>query len=134
MTIIAPPPTSASSDSRTKTVFRFAAALLFVVAGANHFLNPDVYRRIVPPMFPAPAALVFISGVGEILGGIGLLIPRLRRAAALGLIALLVAVFPANVYMAVAPDAAPAFGVPAWLLWLRLPLQFVLIAWMWKIK
>lgn len=102
----------------------------FVVAGVLHFVRPDAYARIVPPFLPWPKPLVYVSGVAEILGGVGVLIPGLRPWAGLGLIALLIAVFPANVYMAVAPEQA-GFGVaPLWL-WLRLPLQAVLIAWVW---
>ena len=90
----------------------------------------------MPPFFPADA-LVEISGVCEIAGGIGLLIRPLRRAAGWGLIALLIAVFPANIYMAVAPSRRPA-GVPVWVLslalWLRLPLQAVFIAWVWFVS
>ncbi len=105
-------------------------AAIFVGAGVMHFLKPRPFEAIVPPQLPAPRALVLISGAAEVLGGLGVLIPRLRRAAGAGLVALLVAVFPANVYMAVAPEEAGQ-GVPPWALWLRLPLQFALIAWVW---
>ena len=105
-------------------------ALVFVGAGVLHFVRPGPFVRIVPPFLPFPLALVYLSGVAEILGGIGVLVPSLRAWAGLGLVALLVAVFPANLYMALAPERA-GFGIaPLWL-WLRLPLQFVLIAWVW---
>jgi uncharacterized membrane protein len=105
-------------------------AAAFTAAGVLHFVRPLMFARIVPPFLPWPTALVYVSGVAEILGGLGLLIPALRPWAGLGLIALLVAVFPANVYMAVAPERA-GFGIaPVWL-WLRLPLQVLLIAWVW---
>jgi uncharacterized membrane protein len=105
-------------------------AATFIAAGVLHFVRPLMFARIVPPFLPWPMALVYVSGVAEILGGLGLLIPALRPWAGLGLIALLVAVFPANVYMAVAPERA-GFGIaPVWL-WLRLPLQVLLIAWVW---
>jgi uncharacterized membrane protein len=110
---------------------RLAAAAFFVAAGVNHFRNPDFYRQIIPPSFPAPQRLVDISGIAEIIGGMGLLIPRLRRAAAWGLIALLIAVFPDNIFMAMSPDRLPELHIPAWVLWLRLPLQGVMIAWVW---
>lgn len=110
-------------------VSRGTLAVLFVAAGVMHFARPQAYERIVPPGFPSPATLVAVSGVAEIAGGVGLLIPRLRRPAGWGLIALLVAVFPANIYMAVRPDRFADLGVPTWLLWLRLPLQGGLIAW-----
>ena len=78
--------------------------LLFLGAGINHFAMPRPYRQIVPPGFGDPARVVAISGVAEIAGGVGVLVPRTRRLAGLGLIALLVAVFPANLYMARNPE------------------------------
>lgn len=105
-------------------------SVAFVVAGALHFVRPGMYARIIPPFLPFPLALVYISGVAEILGGIGVLIPSVRPWAGLGLIALLIAVFPANIYMAVGPKRA-ALGIARLWLWLRLPLQLVLIAWVW---
>ncbi|MBC8107512.1 MAG: DoxX family membrane protein [Anaerolineae bacterium] len=104
---------------------------MFIAAGAWHFVNPEFYRLIIPPMFPAPAALVIISGIAEIAGGIGILIPRLRRIAGWGLIALLIAVYPANIYMAVAPEKIPNLTAPQWALWARLPLQLALAAVVW---
>lgn len=98
-----------------------------VIAGVNHFLNPRLYLQIMPPYLPWHEALVAISGVGEI--GLGLLVfvPRYRRLAGWGIVALLVAVFPANLHMALNPDRFAR--IPQWALWLRLPLQGVLIAW-----
>jgi uncharacterized membrane protein len=115
----------------TVRLLRVAAAIFFVAAGANHFVNPDFYRKIVPPGFGSPAVLVAVSGVAEIAGGMGLLIPRLRRWAGWGLIALLIAVFPANVYMAVSPQSIPDLHFSRWTLWLRLPLQGVFMVWVW---
>jgi uncharacterized membrane protein len=83
-------------------------------------------------MFPHRLVLVWISGFFEILGGVGLLIPMLRRAAAAGLILLLMAVFPANIYMAMRPDRFADLHLPVWTLWARLPLQALLIAWVWS--
>jgi len=102
----------------------------FIVAGANHFVHPSVYVRIVPPWLPVPAMLVQISGVCEILGGIGVLIPQARRLSGAGLIALLIAVFPANVHMAQRPELYKDVAA-APVLYARLPLQLVLIAWVW---
>ena len=110
-------------------VLRVVAIFAFVLAGFNHFRNPEFYKSIIPPSFPSPAALVAISGVCEIAGGLGLGVPPLRRAAAFGLIALLVAVFPANIYMVVHPEQFPEFKT--WVLWVRLPLQAVFIGWVW---
>ncbi|WP_236622182.1 DoxX family protein [Novipirellula maiorica] len=104
-------------------------SLLFVTAGVNHFVSPSVYLKIMPDYLPWPMALVYVSGFFEVLGGVGLAIPRLRRAAGWGLIALLVAVFPANVDMLINADEFPS--IPYWTLVARLPLQGVLIAWVW---
>ncbi len=94
----------ASLASETaRTVLRWSVALLFILAGVNHFLNPHFYERIVPPGFPSPRILVIVSALAEIAGGLGLLIRPLRRAAGWGLLALLVAVFPANIHMALHP-------------------------------
>ena len=113
---------------------RLALALLFIVAGVLHFVIPAPYRAIMPPWLPAHGALVAISGAAEIAGGIGLLHPVTRRAAGIGLILLLVAVFPANIQMLLLYRAR---GVPWWgelLLWFRLPLQVLLIWGVWRVS
>jgi uncharacterized membrane protein len=100
-----------------------------IAVGVAHFADPTPFVRIVPAWLPAPLALVWVSGFFEILGGAGLLVPRARRAAGLGLVALYVAVFPANVNMAwnhLTFDGVTQ--LPPALLWGRLPLQAVLIA------
>jgi len=107
---------------------RWLAAIFFVVAGTFHFLNPERYLEIMPPYLPAPKLLVAVSGAGEITGGIGLLIPTLRRLAGWGLVALLIAVFPANIYIL---QHAGQFHLSSSILWARLPLQGVFIAWVW---
>ena len=113
--------------SRFKIATRYLLGLLFIAAGLNHFLHTDFYISIMPHYLPWPLALVYISGLAEMaLGGL-LLIHRWRIWAAWGLIALSLAVFPANIHMARHPDLYPMFSV--WGLWLRLPLQFVLMAW-----
>lgn len=119
------------SRSYWRTFFLALASISFIAAGTFHFISPESYRQIIPPFFPAPELLVVISGVFEIAGGMGLLARPLRRVAGWGLIALLVAVFPANIYMAAAPARIPNMHISPWLLWLRLPLQGVLIAWVW---
>ena len=101
----------------------------FVVAGLLHFAFPGVYTAVVPPVFPKPRLMVFVSGVAEIAGGIGLLVPRLRRPAMFGLIALLLSVWPVHFYMAFRPDLVPRGPLPAWLVWLRLPLQVPMMLW-----
>jgi uncharacterized membrane protein len=109
-------------------VLRWAAAVFFLGAGLNHFWHADFYEQIVPPGFPSPKVLVIISGLAEAAGGLGLLIGPLRRAAGWALVALLVAVYPANIYMGLNPAR---FGIPPWILWARLPLQLVFLAWVW---
>lgn len=102
-------------------------ALSFVSAGANHFINPAFYLKIMPPFLPAPSFLVYLSGMFEIALGVLLLVPKFTRLAAWGLIALLIAVFPANVYMALYVERFPEFSRSA--IYWRFPLQFVLILW-----
>ncbi len=108
---------------------RFIFGLAFMLAGLNHFVNPDFYVRIMPPYLPWPLALVYVSGIAEVGLGAMLLVPRWSRVAAWGLVALLVAIFPANVYMAMHPEVFP--DVAPSLLYLRLPLQGLLILWAW---
>ena len=108
-----------------KKVFLYIMATVYVVAGIMHFMKPAPYLRMVETYLPAPLAMVYISGIAEILCGIGLMIPRTRRIAAFALILLLIAIFPANIYMAVAHDRWP--DIPVWVLYARLPLQLLLI-------
>jgi uncharacterized membrane protein len=112
-----------------KLVLQYVLALLMVAAGVNHFRNPRFYLRIMPPYLPWHGPLVFLSGVAEVLLGVGLVVPQTSRLAAWGLIALFVAVFPANLYMTMNPERFKKLH-PA-LLWLRLPLQGILILWAW---
>ncbi len=115
------------------TILRHTCAWFFILAGANHFRSPDFSEQIIPPAFPDLKLLVVISGIAEIAGGAGLLVPRLRRVAGWGLIALLIAVFPANVYMAVYPERIEGLTLPTPLLWARLPLQGLLGWWVWRV-
>lgn len=110
-----------------KRIALLGLAFAFVAAGTNHFVNPDFFVAIMPPYLPAHLELVYLSGVVEIAGGIGVLIPALRSLAGWGLVALLVAIFPANLHMALHPelfsDATP------FALYSRLPIQILLIGW-----
>lgn len=110
-----------------KLLFRLLLGLFFVVAGVNHFLNPQVYVGMIPPYLPYPEMLNLVSGAAEVAGGVGILIPRLRWLAAWGLVALLIAIFPANLHLAL--NGWAAHDIPRWVLWARLPLQAVFIAW-----
>lgn len=112
-----------------KDVFRWLLTVFMVGAGVNHFVVPDTYAAMVPDALPWPYGLVYVSGVFEILGGLGLIHPKSRKLAAWGLIALLIAVFPANLNMAINDLPLGERELPAWTLWGRLPLQAVAIAW-----
>ena len=98
-----------------------------MAAGVAHFRTPEPFVKIVPPYLPSPYVLVYVSGIFEVLGGLGLLVPATRLIAGWGLIALLLAVFPANIYMATAGVKIGGFPSQPWMAWARLPLQFVLI-------
>ena len=110
---------------------RALVAVAMTSVGVLHFTQAETFAQIVPPFFPAPVWLVWISGVFEILGGLGVLVPRTRSAAGIGLVLLYVAVFPANIYMAVEPIAVNGVVPDRWLVWARLPFQplFMWIAW-----
>ena len=110
-----------------KSSCRYLLALFFVGAGLNHFLNPEFYLNIMPPYLPLHRELVVLSGIAEIALGLAVLVPRWTRYAAWGLIALLIAVFPANIHMAMNPASYP--DLPVIGLWLRLPVQGLFIAW-----
>jgi uncharacterized membrane protein len=112
-----------------RVIARIAAAVFFTAAGVMHFARPTPYLKIMPPFIPAPLMMVYFSGAAEIGGGIGLTADRLRRMAGWGLAALLIAVFPANIYMATAHVQVTANPVPGWLLWGRLALQPPMIWW-----
>ena len=114
---------------RAKPVFRWIFTVVMVLAGANHFLDPATYIAMMPDALPAHAALVYISGVAEILGGLGLIVPATRKLAAWGLILLFLAVVPANINMAINGLPLGTTEFPSWALWARLPLQLVFIVW-----
>jgi uncharacterized membrane protein len=122
--------TAPQAPSRAKTVSLYATAAAMIAIGALHFVAPTPFERIVPPWLPAARALVFASGVAEIALGAALLVARARSLAAWGLVALYVAVFPANVHMAVNHVSLVAGQPPppAAALYARLPLQLALIA------
>ena len=108
-------------------------SLIYIVTGWNHFANPDFFLRMMPPYIPLHEEAVLISGIAEVALGVGLWIPRLRALSAWGIIALLIAVFPANLHMALndIPADPSGQGGRGWVLWARLPLQVVLILWAW---
>jgi uncharacterized membrane protein len=112
-----------------KRVLLWLMVAFYVMAGVNHFVSPEFYLPMMPDYLPWHLALIYLSGVAEIALGIAVLVPRLRVPAAWGIVALLVAVFPANVHAAVHRIPLIA-GDPFWN-WVRLPLQGLLIAWAW---
>ncbi|SEP24070.1 Uncharacterized membrane protein [Halogranum amylolyticum] len=121
---------------RLKRPLLFVMGGVYILAGVMHFVSPKVYAQIVPPSFPGALELVYLSGVAEIVLGVGVLYPRTRRLAAWGLVLLLLAVFPANVYMAtsdVVLEGAPeVLRDPSDVArWARLPLQGLLVLWAW---
>lgn len=105
----------------------YIMALLYILAGINHFIHPETYMKIMPPWLPSPAFLVALSGVIEIILGILLIPNRTRRFAVWGIIALLIAVFPANIQMAM--DYYHSQDPNLWIAILRLPIQILLIWW-----
>jgi uncharacterized membrane protein len=110
---------------------RLIMGALYILAGILHFAATRRYMTIVPPYLPIRRTLVILSGFAEIVGGLGILnpVPIVQRIAAWGLVALLIAVMPANIYMVT--DHEKFRGIPLWALWLRLPLQLPLIYWAW---
>jgi uncharacterized membrane protein len=105
----------------------YVMALLYVVAGINHFKNPRAYLKIIPPYFSNPKQINWLSGLAEIILGIALCIPLLSKFAAWGIILLLIFIFPANLHMYQNDNAS--LGLPKWMRLLRLPLQLVLMLW-----
>ncbi len=118
-----------AAPGRTASTSRWLIAAIFIGSGILHLLKPDIFVNMVPPWLPAPALLVLVSGVCEMLGGVGILVPWTRVAAGWGLIALLVAVLPANVNMLVQARTGGASLLWQLALLLRVPLQLVLIWW-----
>ena len=114
-----------------KKIVLIGLAAFFINVGIDHFVNPDFYLSIMPPAFPLHIEAVYISGVFEILGGIGVLIPKFRRFSGWGLVALLITVYPANIYMAISPDTFPDIPVSA--LYFRLVLQFIFFYWAYSV-
>ena len=115
---------------KVRTALRWILGAAMIFAGVKHFTSADFFLSIMPPWVPFHLAMVWISGVAEIALGALLLVPRTARLASLGLVALYVAVFPANLYMAMAHVQPPGMDpVPEWAAWARLPIQLVLIAW-----
>ena len=108
-----------------KSATRALIGASFVWIGVLHFADPTPFVSIMPPYLPWHLELVYVSGVFEIIGGLGLIYPRTRRLAAWGLVALLIAVYPANIHMLVNEVYVPGMPQEKWALWARMPLQVV---------
>jgi uncharacterized membrane protein len=117
------------SMEKRRTMGKVVLGLAFIMAGVNHFWNPKWYRAIIPSYLPNHALLVELSGYAEILLGVMVFVPRWATVTRWGLIALLLAVFPANIHMALHAERYPQ--IPSWLLWARLPFQVVFTLWVW---
>ncbi|MEH2196599.1 MAG: DoxX family protein [Nostoc sp.] len=117
--------------NKYKEILRVVLAISIIVVGVTHFVIPEPYVKIMPPQLPYPLELVYLSGFFEILGSIGLLVPPVSQAAAWGLIALFIAVYPANINMAVNHIQLEHIPNSPWVHVIRLPFQAVLIVWAW---
>jgi uncharacterized membrane protein len=112
---------------RIRRVSLVAQSLLYMAAGVNHFWHESFYRRIMPGHYSHPDGWVLFTGAAEILGGLGLLHPKTRRATAIGIVMMLISYFDVHIFMLRHAERFPE--VPRWLLDARIPLQFVLVAW-----
>jgi len=118
---------------KLKTISLGIMSVFYVLAGINHFLSTEIYLAIMPPYIPFHLELVYLSGFIEIFLGLLLLIKKARKWAAWGIILLLIAIFPANIYHLTSGGAG--LGTPIWGLWLRLPFQLLFIWWAyWYVK
>ena len=111
---------------------KYFLGVLFILAGALHFLKTEFYLKIIPPYLPYPRELVYISGMAAMALGLLLLLLKRTRIVSWGAILFLIAVFPANIHMALHPELFP--GIPAWVSWVRLPFQGALIYWAYRIR
>lgn len=117
-----------------KIFFTLLMGIFYIVAGVNHFISPDFYLKMIPPYLPNPELLNYLSGAAEVALGMGVFIPRLRLWSCYGVIALLIAVFPANIYMLTEAMNSVDPEIPVWTLILRLPIQGVFIYWAWAVR
>jgi uncharacterized membrane protein len=123
------------AESPAMTRSQRLAAAFFTFAGCMHFVRPRAYEAIVPPYVPRHREVVVVSGVAELVGGVAMIPAPTRRLTRWWLIGLLLAIFPANVHMAVHPEQVPGLDLnrlPRWALWARLPLQPLMMLWVWR--
>ncbi len=119
---------------KIQTIFRWLATVFFVVAGLLHFIIPEFYLAMMPPFIPFQQFFILISGIAEMAGAIGIQISRLRKFAGIGLIVLLVGIFPANIYVAIVNPVIPNLEYSASSMWWRLLLQPIFIVWIWWVS
>jgi len=112
-------------------LFRWLASLFFIIAGANHFIMPDFYLAMMPSFMPFKEFFVVVTGIAEIVLGIAIQFPAIRRRAGMSLIGLLIAIFPANIYVALVQPPLPNLDYTPESMWWRLLLQPLFIVWIW---
>ncbi len=118
-------------ESGIKRAARWLLVAFMIVSGIGHFAVTASYEAMMPTALPWPRLLVYLSGVAELAGGVGLVVPSLRRAASIGIMLLLIAVFPANINMAVNHISPPGMHISSFALWARLPFPALFLAWAW---
>jgi uncharacterized membrane protein len=119
---------------RTILFLRWLATIFFTVSGSAHFVIPEFFRAMMPPFIPFQDFFIVLTGIAEIAGAIGIQVPRYRKLAGQLMIVLLVAIFPANIYVAIAQPVLPNMDYSPLSMWLRLLLQPLFIAWMWLVS
>ncbi len=113
---------------------RWLATAFFLVAGALHFVIPEFYRAMMPAFIPFQSFFIVLTGIAEMAGAIGIQIPKYRRLSGILMMVLLVAIFPANIYVAIAQPALPNMDYEPASMWWRLLLQPLFIAWIWAVS
>lgn len=116
------------------TVFRWLAAIFFVFSGSLHFVIPEFYYSMMPPFIPFKEFFIVLTGIAEIVFGVGILVPAVQRRSGMSMIALLIAIFPANIYVAIAQPTLMNLEYSPESMWLRLLLQPLFIVWVWWVS
>ncbi len=116
-------------------VFKYILGIYLIGMGFGNFFEFEEFIRVVPSYIPYPGMMIWVTGIFEILGGIGLLLPSTSRLMAIVLLVLFAAVFPANLHMAMSNIPGEGFPVPSWIMWAKIPIQIVLIGWaIWMVQ
>jgi uncharacterized membrane protein len=117
-----------------KKILLYLMSLFYTLAGLLHFIIPEFYKKMMPSYLPAHDLLILLSGIAEVILGLSLLIPKTRKIACYGVIALLIAIFPANVFMLQQAMNGVDMGASVSALAIRLPFQFLFIYWAWSVR